>query len=244
VLTDTLRFTKPQNAIDLRVTLRRLDQSSDPRLDLLTINFSRGKATPNDQATPSAAWGRVVPVPERAQGNYPRGNVLCSPTSVSMLMKHYSTILKQPDLDRDVPDVEAAVYDPVYKGAGNWPFNTAFVGSFPGMRAYVSRFGSIRDLERWIEAGLPVICSVSFDLVRGRPLSPTESGHLVVLIGFEKDGDPIFNDPARKEQVRYVYKRADFERGWAYSHRTVYIMHPIAANVPSGSHGRWLEKSQ
>jgi uncharacterized protein YvpB len=249
VETDTLVFRNPMQSVDLRVTLSVSPDVTDdggplPKLDLLTLAFSKGKVAAKSPvpAVRHAAWGRVIDVPQRAQGNYPRGNVLCSATSTSMMLWHYAKKLNRPEIDRDVPLVEAKVWDSVYKGAGNWPFNTAFAGSFDPLQAYVARFSGIEDLERWIEVGLPVVCSVSFDLVRGKPLSPSESGHLVVLVGFTKNGDPVFNDPARKEQVRYTYTRQNFENGWAYSGRTVYVIHPSNAVPPPNSKGMWLEK--
>lgn len=188
----------------------------------------------------SDAWGKTIDVPMRAQGDYPNGGVLCSATSTSMMLWHYSRVLRRPELDRDVPEVEASVWDTVYKGAGNWPFNVAYSGSFAGMRAYVTRFSAISDLEKWIAVGLPVVCSVSFDMLRGAPTGG--SGHLVVLVGFTETGDPVINDPARRGDVRHVYKRADFERAWLYSKRAVYIVHPEDAKPPTGGEGRWLEK--
>ena len=131
------------------------------------------------------------------------------------------------------------MWDPIYKGAGNWPFNTAYAGSFEGLSAYVSRFEGFGNLESWIEKGLPVICSVSFDLLRGLPLSPTESGHLVVLVGFTKDGDPVINDPAFKKQVRKIYPRHDFENAWKYSKRTVYLIYPSDCQLPEDPNNLW-----
>jgi hypothetical protein len=240
VMTDTLHLQKPAQAIELNVTGQTLEPGPAPDLKLLTVSVSNIDQEGSDGAVRSTAWGKIVDVPERAQGNYPNGGVLCSPTSVSMVLWHYANQLSRPDLNHDVPDVEAGVWDSVFKGAGNWPFNTAYAGSFPGMRAYVARFNAISDLERWIDAGLPVVCSVSFDMLRGKPLSADESGHLVVLVGFTNNGDPVFNDPAHRDEVRKTYKRSDFERAWIYGHRTVYLIYPENAAVPSDPDGLWI----
>lgn len=240
VMTDTLHLARPAESIELRLTAQTLAAGPSPRLKLLTVLFSDTTQQGTDAAVPSPAWGKLIDVPQRAQGNYPNGGVLCSPTSVSMVLWHYANVLSRPELNQDVPAVEAGVWDSVFKGAGNWPFNTAYAGGFPGIRAYVSRFQAISDLERWIDDGLPVVCSVSFDLLRGKPLSENENGHLVVLVGFTKEGDPIFNDPAHRDEVRKTYKRADFERAWVYSHRTVYLIYPEAAPVPSDPDALWL----
>ena len=238
--TDTLVMKKDAQSLDARVTLKTNGDGPKGELKLLTFSFRNADQPQPSSDSPSPAWGKSVSVPERAQGNYPNGGVLCSPTSMSMMLWHYSKVLNRPELNKDVPEVESHVWDPVYKGAGNWPFNTAYAGSFPGMRSYVARFESISNLETWIDSGLPVICSVSFDMLRGLPLSPTESGHLVVLVGFTKSGDPIINDPAFKQQVHKTYKRADFEKAWVYSKRTVYLVYPESAKVPQDSEQLWI----
>ena len=238
--TDTLVLKKNAVSLDAKVTLQTLGEGPRANLKLLTFSFRSAEAPLPSPNHPSPAWGKSIAVPERAQGNYPNGGVLCSPTSMSMMLWHYSNVLNRPELNQDVPVVESHVWDPVYKGAGNWPFNTAYAGSFQGIRSYVARFESISNLESWIEEGLPVICSVSFDMLRGLPLSPTESGHLVVLVGFTKDGDPVINDPAFKHQVHKTYKRSDFEKAWAYSKRTVYLVYPENAKVPKDAEHLWM----
>jgi hypothetical protein len=240
VLTDTLVLAKPAQTLDLRVTMRTLGPGPVPRLKLLTLNFATPGAYRPSGREKSPAWGKVIDVPQRAQGNYPRGSVLCSPTCVSMMLWHYANELSRPELDRDVPDVEQGVWDEVYKGAGNWPFNAAYLGSFPGLRSYITRLDGIEDLERWIEAGIPVIVSGSLNLFKGEERDQN-GGHLVILVGFTEEGDGVFNDPARRDQVRLVYKRENIEKAWMNSKRTVYIVHPEGAAVPRESSGRWIE---
>jgi hypothetical protein len=241
VMTDTLRAKNPCDRVDVRITLRTRDAAQTiPKLKLLTLCFADTRTTKvAENSEPSGYVPSLVDVPERAQGNYPNGKVLCSATSTSMLLCHWSKLLNRPELDHDVPEVEASVWDPIYKGAGNWPFNTAYFGSFPGMKACVSRFTSLEDLEIMTHAGVPVACSVSFDMLRGRPLSKGESGHLVIVVGFQADGTPILNDPAFKDGVRKTYPREDFEKAWCYSHRTVYLMVPDEVQLPPDVHKIW-----
>lgn len=231
VLTDTLVLAKPSEKIDLRVTLKNLGAGDKPQLKLLSLAFSNKDVETPDEAKPSPAWGKLIDVPQRAQGNYPNGGVLCSATSVSMLLWHWSNELHRPELNKDVPEVESGVWDSVYKGAGNWPFNTAFAGSFPGMRGYVDRFDSIAEAERWIEAGIPVACSVDLSILLGHA-ADAASGHLIVLVGFTSTGDPICNDPAHKAEIRKTYPRAIFEKAWLSSHRTVYLIYPSSVKAP------------
>jgi len=241
VSTDTLMLTRDASSVDLRVTLHTVTDGPVGLLTFLSLNFS-GTPAPYASQTTHSAWGKSLSVPERAQGNYPGGaDKWCSPTSLSMVLWHWANELNRPELNHDVPEVQQGVYDPVYDGAGNWPFNTAYAGSFDGLRAYVTRMNGFDDLENWIDRGIPVICSVALSLTAGNPLSKTEQGHLMVLVGFTSEGDPIFNDPAHRDQVRKVYKRADFGRGWDYSRRTVYLVYPASASVPADPNGAWAD---
>jgi len=213
VLTDTFRVAQPTDMVDLKVTLKSKPGNLKPKLKLLTLCFAdTSTVEPYTSWPQSSQWGSLTDVPQRAQNNYPNGGVLCSATSTSMMLWHYSKLLNRPEIDHDVPDVQASVWDPIYKGAGNWPFNTAYFGSFPGLKACVSRFTSIEDLETLTKAGIPVVCSVSLDLLQGKDKAK-EGGHLVIVVGFESDGTPIFNDPAFKTTRRRNFPRTRIKCG-------------------------------
>ncbi|MBX3117677.1 MAG: peptidase C39 family protein [Fimbriimonadaceae bacterium] len=171
------------------------------------------------------AWGKLLLVPQRCQGDYPNGSAICSPTATSMILAYWANKLNRPELDEGVERVCAAVNDPNWPGTGNWPFNTAYAGSFPGMRGLVARLESSATLEQLIAKGIPVACSVSYDLLKGKDKQGKKDGHLVVCVGFTKNGDPIFNDPG-KRIVRQTYDRWAFERAWATSNRTTYLIFP------------------
>lgn len=239
VFTDTLRIAQPTDSVDLKVTLKARIADKKPLLKLLTLCFSDPSTVHEFESWPkSLNWGSLTDVPQRAQNNYPNGGVLCSATSTSMMLSHYAKILNRPEIDHDVPEVEARVWDPIYKGAGNWPFNVAYFGSFDGLKGCVSRFTSIEDLEILTKAGIPVVCSVSLDLLQGKEKG-RENGHLVIVVGFEADGTPIFNDPAFKTGVRKTYLRANFEKAWCYSKRTVYLMVSDKTRLPKDIHKVW-----
>jgi Peptidase_C39 like family len=239
--TDTFVATNHPDSVDISFKIQRPNKIGEPipKLTLFAVSFSNTKIVQPSGIVPSPAWGKTIEVPQRAQGNYPNGGVLCSPTSLSMMLWHYAIQLGRPELNKDVPEVVSNVWDATYDGAGNWPYNTAYAGSFPGIRAYVTRFRSIEDLETWIAAGLPVICSISLGTAEGKT-EAGDTGHLVVLVGFTSNGDPIFNDPARKQQVRYTYTRAHFEKAWLHSHRTVYLVHPDSIHPPKSFADVWI----
>jgi hypothetical protein len=227
VLTDTLWKDRPGGLLQLRLTGRMLASSRPAKLRRIYVNFfspspSEAAAAPSE----SPAWGIVMDPPQMAQGYFPGGKGLCSPTAVAMVLNYWAARTGQKSLRVTVPEVECSVYDLVYKGAGNWSFNTSFAGSQSGLTGFAARLNSMADLEAWIAAGVPVICSVSWYLLHGEQLQPDENGHLVVLVGFMPNGDPVFNDPGDRTQVRKVYRRADFIRAWEHSERTGYFILP------------------
>lgn len=208
-----------------------------PRIDFASVVFSTSTSAAEDKPY-KKAWGKIVDAPQRCQGDYPNGGVLCSPTSVSMILAHWSNVRGETALDSDVPEVAEGVYDVAWKGTGNWPFNVAFAGSKPGMVGYVTRLRSLNDLERWTEKGIPLACSVSYAMLKGGPNREDNDGHLVLLLGFDQDGNPVFNDPGRKA-VRLTYKRSDFQRAWESSGRTVYVVYPRSVAPPRTSGAPW-----
>jgi hypothetical protein len=236
VATDTLKLKDPAEALQVRLTLGG-DDLSKPDLKFLGLSLTDTNVSPPQLPPDRAAWGQTISVPERSQMAYPNGKVLCSPTTVSMLMTYWAGVLHRPDLDQDVPEVAQAVHDSQWKGTGNWPFNMAYPGSFPGIRAYVTRMSDVSELEQWTAAGLPVGLSVCYDRLRGK--GPGPNGHLVVCVGFTDRGDPIINDPGTSKHVRKVFARSKLIYAWAYSHNSAYLLYPAGAEVPNDRFGHW-----
>lgn len=222
---------------DARPTAFSNTQASIPGLKFLGVSLADTKAELTNLPPNEAAWGKTIPVPERSQMAYPNGGVLCSPTTVSMIMTYWSHDLNRPELDHDVPDIVKEIYDSKWHGAGNWPFNMAYPGSFTGIRAYVSRFSDVSELEDWIAAGLPVGLSVCYDRLRGK--GPGPNGHLVVCVGFTKDGDVIINDPGTSKNVRKTFPRKNLIYAWANSHNAVYLIYPEDSKLPFDRFGHW-----
>ncbi len=95
------------------------------------------------------------------------------------------------------------------------------------MRAYVTRFDDISELEDWIAAGIAPIVSVSSWLTNDRHSGP-DNGHLIVVVGFTKDGDVITNNPGvsvkRNIRARQTYPRDRLINAWKKSKNTVYLV--------------------
>ena len=241
VRADTLSLNSPASAVQIRLTLGGTSNTL-PVLKYLGISFCNTQIKPEPLPPNRAAWGKIIPVPERSQQSYPGGNGWCSPTSLSMVLACWGTESNRTDWNLDAPEVAAGVADHQFKFAtGNWSFNTAFAGSLTGMRACVTRFSDISELEDWIAAGIPVIISARYDLLQdGR--ADDFSGHLTVCRGFTENGDLVINDPwtdLKIESVQHVYKRENVRRAWATSHNTVYLVYPENAKIPANRLGHW-----
>ena len=215
--TDTLMLKRPAAAYQYRVSLRG---ATLRRLWLAAAMAADRAEAEADAYTP--AWGVDLPVPGRSQMVYPNGgNVWCSPTALTMVMAYYGH-------EESVPDAAVpGVYDCVYNGHGNWPFNTAYA-STRGFTAYVDRFSGFADLERRVAEGHPVIASVAYskEWLPNAPISNTQ-GHLLVVRGFTTDGDVVVNDPAAAadDAVRLVYERQLFKRAWLDRGGVVYMVY-------------------
>ncbi len=188
-------------------------------------------------ASDREAWGTELNVPMRSQMIYKGGGeVWCSPTSTLMVLAKWGHSVP-------VPDAADATYDYVYEGNGNWPFNTAWAGTF-GLEAYVTRLSSMSQVEEWISAGVPVVISYAFG--EGElPNTPIASsaGHIMVVRGFDTNGNVIVNDPAAASDgaVRIVYDREKLEQLWLkHSGGTVYLIYPKGHPIPTDkSNGSW-----
>jgi hypothetical protein len=236
VATDTLMLKRPCDRLQIRLTLGG-DDGQQPRLKFLGLSLTDTAITPPALPPDPSARGRTISVPQRTQMAYPNGVALCSPTTVSMVMAYWARQLRRPELDHSVPDIVNAIYDAKWPGTGNWPFNTAYAGSFQGIRAYVTRMSDLSEMEDWIAAGIPVVLSVCADRLHRK--GPGPNGHLIVCVGFSENGDPVVNDPGVSSNIRRVYPRKDLIYAWANSRNAVYLIYPEDAVIPKDRFGHW-----
>jgi hypothetical protein len=238
--TDTLILKRPADSAQLQLTSDATNGGLPLRF--LGLCFANTAVPVPLRPANRAAWGKTISTPERSQHGYPNEKGWCSPTSLSMVLARWGEVLHRPELDLTVPQVAEAVYDSNFAGTGNWPFNTAFAGTFRGMRSYVTRVDDLSEVEDWLAAGIPVVLSTRWDMLQ--PGRPTDvEGHLIVCIGFTENGDVVVNDPAtrfdRGENVRRVYKREDVLRSWTKSHHAVYLVYPENTTIPPDRFGHW-----
>jgi hypothetical protein len=239
VQTDTLVLREPARAAQVRLTLTGDATGTKPTVGFIGLSLLDPRVKLAALPPNRSAWGRELAVPERTQVIYPEGvSAWCSPATLSMLLAHWAKTISRPELELEVPAVAQAVNDPQWPGTGNWPFNTAFAGSFPGLRAYVTRLSDVSELEDWVVAGVPVAVSVSYNLLRGQPRDRSD-GHLVVVRGFTAEGDVVVNDPGTGKEIRRVFSRQNLVQAWAVSQNTVYLVYPVATTPPKDRFGHW-----
>lgn len=257
VVVDTFSARRPLGAYRLKVSLVASEAGSPT---VRTVGAIAAGETRADRGTSVPAPGGEVelPVPAYAQsvhaGEYPRydggGEAWCSPASTAMVVAFWGAGPSSEEMawidptivDPWVDHAARFTFDHDYGGTGNWPFNTAYAARY-GLDAFVTRLGSLREAEQFLQAGIPLVASVSFGAgqLDGFLLPAGTAGHLVVIVGFTSTGDPIVNDPAAVSNttVRRVYDRGQFERAWlGGSGGVVYVIRRPDTALPE-SPGNW-----
>lgn len=243
------------DAVQLRVTLAE-DAPSPRPLRLAAVNFTApdrdGRAGQVARgAEPRGAASALVPLSQRA---YPArddlgggGPAWCSPTSLTVVALAWGARIPDaapedvpPGADPRVPWLARAVYDAAYHGTGNWSFNAAVAGEL-GFDAVVTRLASLHSASALTGAGIPLIASISFGPGELAGADYDTAGHLLVIRGFDADGDVLVADPANPGGAAglRIYPRAAFDAAWARSRRTVYLIVPRGHALPPAPGGEW-----
>ncbi|CAN5143554.1 hypothetical protein BH18CHL2_BH18CHL2_11690 [soil metagenome] len=238
-------------AYRLRATLSRpAPGGATPVVTALAAAASDGpNARPRIPSAPTGVPTELA-VPRYSQevhaGEYPEfdggGEAWCSPTSIAMVVAYWGRgpaegeLAAIPYADPQVDHAARYTFDAAYSGTGNWPFNTAYAATF-GLRAFVTQLRSLTEAEAFLQAGIPLIASITVGsgTLPGFLFGQGTGGHLLVIAGFTAAGDVIANDPAAlsNASVRRVYPRAAFERSWLTgSHGVVYVIHPASTPLP------------
>lgn len=180
---------------------------------------------------PKTRWARRLPVPYRSQeieDESIRGSV-CSPTCVAMVMEYRG--VARPT--RRMCDI---IWDPEYRIYGNWAraVQGAFVEGVPG---YVRRFGSLDEVKALTADGQPVIASIRVPkgALTGAPYAAS-AGHLIVITGFDANGDVHVNDPAARPPAsgQLTYKADEIRTVWLDKGGVGYVLLPPEQPRPMG----------
>jgi len=209
---------RPADAYQLRATLQSfdLDTAVNPSIRRISVSYSGPVAddTQRERLSPiprsGAGWARDLRVPFRAQGHEPanvRGSI-CSPTAATMVMAYWG-------VDRPVRENAMAIYDAEHDIFGNWGRAVQRAGEL-GLDAWLTRLRSWEQVKSLIAEGQPVIAAINFE--KGEfpsALYARTDGHLIVIRGFNANGDVIVNDSASKEKGDgVIYKADELGRAW------------------------------
>jgi len=222
VLVDWFRGERTFRSAQVRV--RGFATAAGPEIEVqrLRICFSdREHAVAPLEPLDPRPFGRVLEVAPRSQ-MAEREDVasrICSPTSLAMVMRFRG-------VDAPTMAVAERAFDPVHEIYGNWPRNVQAAYSF-GVRGYLTFFSDWAAVEQTVAEGTPIIVSIAAKAgqLKGAPYAAT-AGHLLVLVGFDREGNCVVNDPAAPERasVRRVYDRAELQSVWMDRGGTAYVL--------------------
>lgn len=180
--------------------------------------------------------------------SFPGGEGWCSPTVLGMVLAYWHTYRNDPrwaafTTPACVPDlIVPMVHDPAWEGTGNWAFNTAYVASL-GLYAYVTRLHSLNQVARWVQAGVPVICSIAWEAGEIEGAVGATDGHLTLVIGVDADAVTVA-EPASRDMAQSIrrYRADQFATCWQNnSAGAVYLLYPPDHPRPApGADDAWF----
>ena len=220
-------YTDTASKIQIRALLHTENTNVTPSIRQFIISYKDNTPRINGIEIPS---NKIIDVPSYSQYIRDKNivSVICSPTSITMLLNRRNENLI-------VEETAWSCFDYDYEAFGNWLFNVAFASSL-GYESFVE-YGNLKSLKREIYSGYPVAVSVKYTndinnleypYIENAPI--TTAGNILVVRGFEKkDGIDyvVVNDPAGKsnESVTRRYKLSEFESAWHRGSNIMYIIH-------------------
>jgi hypothetical protein len=143
------------------------------------------------------------------------GKDMCSPTTVSMILKSYNIAV-------DPYKFAWATYDNYHKMFGVWPRVVQNAAEY-ALDGAVTRYRSWSETKKVLEKGGRIAMSV------GLPIS--SAGHLLMLAGFTSEGNPIVHDPGKSAGQSYVYDKTTVSQAWFSKGGVAYTFYPAGSIV-------------
>jgi len=172
-------------------TLRKLNFSTSDRQTTLQLNYSDIlNDDPPELFIPTTFLYQYSLDPNI-------GGSICSPTTVCMILESYEITVAPVAFAWDT-------YDPHYGLFGVWPRVVQNASEY-GLVGAVTRYRSWSEAYSVLAQGGRIAMSVS---------QPLYSGHLMMLAGFDSNGNPIVHDPARTWGYNHVYPKSDISHSW------------------------------
>jgi hypothetical protein len=125
------------------------------------------------------------------------GGDICSPTSVAMVLTSYNIEVDPLQFAKDN-------YDPYWKIFGVWPRAVQNAAEF-NLNGSVTRYRTWSEAREVLAAGGRIVMSVGL---------PLYAGHLMMLAGFDAQGNPLVHDPAKSNGYSYKFNKTSLSQSW------------------------------
>mgnify|MGYP002639833149 CR=1 FL=1 len=125
------------------------------------------------------------------------GGSICSPTSTVLAIRSYG-------IEVDPYDFAVDNFDDYWNIFGMWPRAVQNAAGFQ-LDGAVTRYRTWSQAYDTLAAGGRVVMSVG---------PPLYSGHLMMLAGFDNQGDPLVHDPAQQNGEAYEFNKTSLSRSW------------------------------
>ena len=125
------------------------------------------------------------------------GGSICSPTTTAMILKSY-------DIEIDPYDFAVKTRDLYWKLYGVWPRNVQHA-HMHGLKGNVTRYRTWSEAYEVLNNGGRIAMSL------GKPLY---GGHLIMLAGFDSNGNAILHDPGKRTGYKKTYNKKDISESW------------------------------
>jgi len=226
---DYMLLKKTARYCQYRISLYTEKIKARPKVRLFSLCYtnSRGDQKMYDKFSRPAKrlkkkdWAISIPIPFRSQG-WERKDIshsVCGPTSIAMLLEYHG-------INRPTREICMKSLDQDYGIFGIWPRNVQ-VAAMYGLTGWVQRFRTWGDVKEQIALGRPVVISVKFaeGVLSNAPISRS-GGHILIIRGFDEDGNPRVNDPAGKKPQTGVitYKKNELAKAWLEEGGVGYVL--------------------
>lgn len=213
---ETLSLNSKFNTFQYKVVFSSKNKSETPvlkQMNLLHTDTEKSRGIKYEEKIKN--FKEELPVTHRSQKSEDPGlsGRICGPTSLAMVMEYHG-------INAPTAEVAKNSYDKTNDIYGNWAYLVACASEY-GLKGAVQYFTSLDGLKEEIKKGHPVIVGVVYEKGdrSGAPFLESTNGHLLVVIGFDKDGNVLVADPAAPDAKSgiTVYKKDEFIKAAVYN---------------------------
>ncbi|MGL1891138.1 MAG: hypothetical protein OCD02_05890 [Spirochaetaceae bacterium] len=213
---DFVKLKTYSNSLQFKILMMRKDSSLlSPTLSEISLFLSDSKTT-SDFNIEKVLIDNPAPINiETSFKNQYKldskiGGTICSPVMSTMILESY-------DVKVDPLLFSENNKDPYWGIYGVWP-RSVQNASQVGLKGYVSRYRNWSDTREVLAKGGRIGISVG---------PPLYKGHLMMLAGFDKSGNPLVHDSAKEDGYFYKFDKTDLSKAWFNKGGIAYTFYPI-----------------